>query len=82
MRGRAFRRASREKRKKKAFLVLMGQERAAAAMNLNGCTVVKLTTPLRVGRMATTPHPCSCAGCGNPRKHFKELSIQERRNPL
>lgn len=22
---------------------------------------------------------CSCRSCGNPRKHFKELSMQERR---
>lgn len=23
---------------------------------------------------------CSCAGCGNPRRHFSERTIQERKN--
>lgn len=26
-----------------------------------------------------TPKPCSCPMCGNPRKHFGELTIQEKR---
>jgi hypothetical protein len=30
-------------------------------------------------RLVDTPHPCSCLGCGNPRKHIGELSVQERR---
>lgn len=32
----------------------------------------------RVSQAATTPHPCSCYCCGNPRKHFDEVTIQER----
>lgn len=39
-------------------------------------------SPRVVGRMAATPRSCSCAMCGNPRKHFKgkdKLTIQERR---
>jgi len=24
--------------------------------------------------------PCSCSVCGNPRKYFNELTIQEKRN--
>jgi len=31
------------------------------------------------GIVIDTPKPCSCYMCGNPRHHFKELSIQERR---
>ncbi len=32
-----------------------------------------------VGRRATTGTPCSCWMCGNPRKYFREESVQERR---
>jgi hypothetical protein len=39
-------------------------------------------TPFQIGFAANTPHPCSCYGCGNPRKWFNELSIQERRAAL
>lgn len=27
-----------------------------------------------------TPTPCSCCMCGNPRRHFNELTPQERRH--
>ena len=30
-------------------------------------------------RMAENRKPCSCHMCGNPRKHWKELTIQEKR---
>ena len=33
----------------------------------------------QLGRMATTHTPCSDACCGNPRRHFGERSVQERR---
>lgn len=32
------------------------------------------------GMVVSTPHPCSCRGCGNPRKHENQKTIQERRN--
>jgi len=32
-----------------------------------------------VGKNAGTPHPCSCPMCGNPRRHFGERTVQERR---
>ncbi len=35
--------------------------------------------PRRVGLYAETPAVCSCWMCGNPRKVFGELPIQERR---
>ncbi|HEY9162852.1 MAG TPA: hypothetical protein VIS94_17380 [Desulfomonilia bacterium] len=38
----------------------------------------KLEDP-ELGKVARTPTPCSCWTCGNPRRHFKEASIQERR---
>jgi len=33
----------------------------------------------QVGILATTRAPCSCYACGNPRRHFGELSMGERR---
>jgi hypothetical protein len=35
-------------------------------------------TPDRVGRRARTPHPCSCLGCGNERRHLGP-TLQELR---
>jgi len=39
-------------------------------------------TPFWLGFHAGTPHPCSCYGCGNPRKWANELTVQERRAAL
>lgn len=39
-------------------------------------------TPRVIGRAGTTPVPCSCSMCGNPRRHYKgweRLTLQERR---
>jgi len=36
-------------------------------------------TPREAGMIATTPHPCSYLGCGNPRKHLNERTRQEKR---
>ena len=30
------------------------------------------------GTVIDTPTPCSCPMCGNPRKYFKEKTIQEK----
>jgi hypothetical protein len=35
--------------------------------------------PGQVGYLATTPTPCSCFTCGNPRRHFGELRMEELR---
>jgi hypothetical protein len=29
-------------------------------------------------KLVDTPTPCSCSGCGNPRRHWNELTIHER----
>ncbi len=34
---------------------------------------------LRLGIALHTPTTCSCHMCGNPRKYFKESTMQERR---
>jgi len=33
----------------------------------------------QVGILAATRAPCSCFACGNPRRHFGELLVGERR---
>ena len=33
----------------------------------------------KIGFAVNTPTPCSCYMCGNPRKYFGELTIQERK---
>lgn len=32
-----------------------------------------------LGIVVATPQPCSCRGCGNPRKHENQKTMQERR---
>ena len=36
-------------------------------------------TDRKIGLVAQTPHPCSCYSCGNPRKWFKEKTMQEKK---
>ncbi|MEY8688850.1 MAG: hypothetical protein AB9M53_03080 [Leptothrix sp. (in: b-proteobacteria)] len=38
--------------------------------------------PRRIGLRVNTAAPCSCALCGNPRRYFSELTVQERRASL
>lgn len=63
MRGIAFRRHKREKAKAKA-------KKIANDWRVN-------PSPKRIGMIATTPAPCSCDMCGNPRRHWKQKTIQE-----
>ncbi len=35
--------------------------------------------PKFLSMCVTTAAICSCAMCGNPRKYFKEMTVQERR---
>ena len=39
-------------------------------------------TPRTVGKKAHSPKMCSCWMCGNPRKYFNEMTIQEKRNEI
>ncbi len=47
--------------------------------------VIKTFSPWRplnassIGQLACTPHNCSCHMCGNPRKHWKSKTMQEKR---
>lgn len=35
-----------------------------------------------IGKIATTPCMCSCPLCGNPRRHFRKLTLNERRSDI
>lgn len=63
MRGIAYRRHQSSKKKSKA-------KKIAHEWNVK-------PTGKRIGMLASTPKPCSCCICGNPRKHFKRKTIQE-----
>lgn len=65
--SRAERRAQMEKAKRRA--------KKFGYMNKRG------DDPRAIGLAAHTPKPCSCYCCGNPRKHFRSETIQERRSP-
>ncbi|GAK58658.1 hypothetical protein U27_05632 [Candidatus Vecturithrix granuli] len=39
----------------------------------------RILTEDEQGKVVDTPTPCSCSLCGNPRRHFHELTVQERR---
>lgn len=36
-------------------------------------------SPDELGRVITTPTPCSCWMCGNPRRYLGERTVQEQR---
>jgi len=63
-RSRDFRRAQRAKRLKRIFTWAPKFDNHQDAYQW-------------VVRMVQNPHPCSCYGCGNPRKHFGILTRQE-----
>lgn len=58
-----------------------GRAKQRASRNLNlkwrGCDLE--FTPRDIGIIAETAKPCSCDLCGNPRKHFNEITVQEKR---
>lgn len=75
MRNRSWRRAQRER----------AIARARRHMKDNGYFYNryrvwdKAQMEVNLRRNATTPHPCSSHCCGNPRKWFGDLTLQEQR---
>lgn len=66
MRDRAFRRVQEDKKKswvKKIFPKYLPRE----------------ITDVNIGIYAHTPARCSCNMCGNPRKHWNDKTMQEKR---
>ena len=70
MRDRSYRRAEEVKAKRRAVKVLKDSwDYDPEDIN-----------PRNIGKIASTHgKPCSCYMCGNPRRHFKEPTIQERK---
>ena len=69
MRNREYRRYQRDKKKLKIKKMLL---------NNWGWNPIDVTDTI-IGLMAATPKGCSSYCCGNPRKWFKEPTVQERR---
>jgi hypothetical protein len=69
MRSRAFRRA--QALKKKTW--------AAKTFKYHYMTEL---TEAGIGIRAHTPAICSCHMCGNPRKHWKQVTLQERKHEV
>ena len=93
MRDRAYRRWQLERKKKKVsrhwnnwWYVFVDDENKSPEtisygdrlLHKNGFT----KDPKRIGSAAHTPKPCSCYMCGNPRKHFGEITRQEQKAPI
>lgn len=69
MRGLAIRRRHERRVRRRALRHLLSQ----------GTFMPVPITPRAVGRRAATRAACSCWMCGNPRRFFGELTVQERR---
>ncbi|WGR55647.1 hypothetical protein [Paracoccus versutus] len=69
MRGLAYRRHNEEKAKAKAAVI---------SRVFHG---VKEPDASRIGKVAHTRVVCSGPCCGNPRRHFGKMTMQERRSP-
>jgi len=72
-RGLAFKRHQETKHREKA------KRHLAARWNWTPPEGKPAENPVRIAIHAKTPHPCSCHGCGNPRKHWNEVTMQEKK---
>ena len=92
MRDRAYRRWQEERKKRRVsryfnnwWYVFVDDEtkspRSISYKDILTCKVGFTQDPRRIGASAHTPKPCSCYMCGNPRKYFRDLTMQERRAP-
>jgi hypothetical protein len=66
MKTRAIRRHESDKRKRRAQALIRLRYQSA-----------HLADDVFVGKLARTRTPCSCRMCGNPRKWFKQKTVQE-----
>lgn len=69
-RTRAWRRAQRERIKQK-------RSRQIATWGFHNRAMYD---PVFLGIMVKTPCRCSCVSCGNPRRHYGEVTRQEKIN--
>lgn len=73
MRGLAFRRHQEQKAKKKA------RDKLVNIWNWTPPHGIDEPDARRVGMAAHTPKVCSGPCCGNPRRHFNEIPISEKK---
>jgi hypothetical protein len=73
MRNLAVRRFAAERRKAKARRILRLRRRRFGEAGADQ------VDPVHLGALAATPAPCSCSVCGNPRRHFDEKTLAEKR---
>lgn len=80
MRNRAYRRWQEQKKKKKVKKYWVCKRLPLTDGWIDWTKPSGPTDdPAIIGMVARTPAACSCLACGNPRKHWHELTIQEKR---
>lgn len=72
MRDRAYRREAERNKKRKVRTILERWWKTG--------TGVPEITEYDIGRLAHATTPCSGPCCGNPRKHFGQRTVQEKRH--
>ena len=83
MRDKAFRRWQEEKKKKKVRKYWVCSRWPITGNRLDWTQASGPTDdPAIIGAVAHTPAACSCTMCGNPRKHFNQITMQERKADL
>lgn len=81
-RTRAERRHHTGVKKKKWKKVLIDKAKCFGSDTKTKDEIIKeASDPVEIGRMESTHGAmCSCHMCGNPRKYFKEKTVQEKRS--
>ncbi len=79
MRDKAFRRWQEEKKKEKVRKYFVCERHGDGTWFDISRAPAPTDDPAIIGAVAHTPAACSCTMCGNPRKHFGDLTIQERK---
>lgn len=79
MRGRAFRRYQREKRKQQAQKRANRWFSTADSPRWTSLEEWEKSRQQWIDKHAVTPCTCSCDICGNPRHHWNEKTVQEMR---
>ena len=75
-RGRAWRRWQKIRRKARALKIVLN-----CWATTNGSRCQEEWIKNFSNRMADTGTGCSCPACGNERRHFGRITVQERRAP-
>ena len=79
MRTKAYRRWQEQKKKKKVRKYFVCERHGDDGVFDYSREPAPTNDPAIIGIVARTPAACSCYMCGNPRKHWNELTMQEKR---